>query len=818
MRTLLQDLRYAGRLLLRSPGFSLLTILTLALGIGANAAIFSVVDGVLLSPLPYGQPDRLVAAFSQFPSLGFDHFWVSPPEFLDLRDQAKTFAGVGAYATRDVNLEGTTQPVRAAAAAVSAGLFPVLGVAPKRGRVFSAQEDLPNADHVVVLGEGLWRRAFAGDPGVIGRSVRIDGTARTVLGVMPQGFDVGGQHIELWVPLALDPAHPGGRGSHYLYLIGRLRPGASLEQARSEVEGLLVRWRRERPDGHSLDPERHRLVIRPLLDELVGDVRGKVLVLAAAVGLVLLIACLNVANLLLARAEARQREIAIRTALGAQRRRLIRQFLTESVLLALLGGGLGLLLAVLGVRAIVALNAASIPRIETVGVDGRVVAFTLGLSVLTGLLFGLAPALHARGATFFAALKQGGQRGTAGTGSQWFRRVLVVSEIALASLLVIGAGLLIKSFWVLQQVRPGFEAKNVLSLQLSLPPASYPEETQPADFFRKLRAQVAALPGVESAATVAGLPPQRDVNANDTEFEGIPPTKDGPPQNVDYWQVVSRGYLETLRIPVVAGRSFNAGDDHGTPGVAMVNETMAKVFWPGQSPLGRRVRAPGSPGKDNPWLTVVGVVADVKQGGLDQKTGTELYFLQDQAPEAAYGGVRTMYLVARTQRDPLSLAAAVRSEIRRLDPSLPISAVRPMETVLFDSVARPRFVMVMVLLFAAVALLLAAVGTYGVLSYAVAQRTREIGVRMALGAQVGQVLRMILGQGALLVGIGLGLGVAGARALRHVLGSLLFGVTATDPLIFAAVAALLAAVSFIACYVPARRAARVDPLVALRSE
>jgi putative ABC transport system permease protein len=818
MRTLLQDLRYAGRLLLRSPGFSLLTILTLALGIGANAAIFSVVNGVLLSPLPYREPERLTAVFSQFPGLGFDHFWVSPPEFLDLRDQATTFAGVGAYTTQDVNLEGATQPVRAKAAAVSASLFPVLGVDPVRGRVFSPQEDLPNADHVAVLGEGLWRRAFGGDPGVIGRSVRINGTARTVLGVMPQSFDVGGEHVELWMPLGLDPAQPGGRGSHYLYLIGRLRSGAGLAQARSELEGLLVRWKRERPDGHSLDPEQHRLVIKPLLDEMVGDVRGKVLVLAAAVGLVLLIACLNVANLLLARAEARQREIAIRTALGAQRRRLIRQFLTESVLLALLGGGLGLLLAVLGVRAIVAFNADSIPRIETVGVDGRVIAFTLGLSVLTGLLFGLAPALHSRGATFFAALKQGGQRGTAGTGAQWFRRVLVVSEIALASLLVIGAGLLIKSFWVLQQVRPGFEAHNVLSLQLSLPPASYPEETQPADFYRKLAAQVAALPGVESAATVAGLPPQRDVNANDTEFEGIPPTKDGPPQNVDYWQFVSRGYLETMRIPLVAGRSFNAGDDHGTPGVVMVNETMAKVFWPGQSPLGRRVRTPGSPGKDNPWLTVVGVVADVKQGGLDQKTGTELYFLQDQAPEAAYGGVRTMYLVARTERDPSSLAAAVRSEIRRLDPSLPISAVRPMEKVLFDSVARPRFVMVMVLLFAAVALLLAAVGTYGVLSYAVAQRTREIGVRMALGAQIGQVLRMILGQGALLAGIGLALGVIGAVALRRILGSLLFGVTATDPLIFTAVAALLAAVSFAACYVPARRAARVDPLVALRSE
>jgi putative ABC transport system permease protein len=590
------------------------------------------------------------------------------------------------------------------------------------------------------------------------------------------------------------------------------------------MEGLLVRWHRDLPNAHTPDPQQHRLVIKPMLDELVGDVRSKVLVLAVAVGLVLLIACLNVANLLLARAEARQREIAVRTALGAQRRRLIRQFLTESVVLSLLGGVLGLLLALAGVRAIVALNAASIPRIETVGVDGRVIGFTLGLSVLTGLLFGLAPALHARSATFFAVLKEGGQRGTAGTASQMFRRFLVVAEIAVASLLVIGAGLLIKSFWVLQQVRPGFDAQNVLSLQLSLPQASYPEQTQPADFYHKLAAQVAALPGVEGAATVSGLPPKRDVNANDVMFESIPANPNGPPQNVDYWQFVSRDYFKTLRIPIVAGRAFNAGDAHGTAGVVLINEAMAKVFWPDRSPLGDRVRVPGPPPSSDPaasgppWLTIVGIVADVKQGGLDQKTGTELYFLQDQAPETTGGGVRTMYLVARTQRDPLSLAADVRREIHRLDPSLPVSQVRPMETVLFDSVARPRFVMVLVLLFAAVALILAAVGTYGVLSYAVAQRTREIGVRMALGAQIGQVLRMILGQGALLAGIGLLLGVVGAVGLRKVLASLLFGVTPTDPLIFAAVVALLALVSFVACYFPARRAARVDPLIALRYE
>ena len=820
MRALFQDLRYAGRLLLRSPGFSLLTILTLALGIGANAAIFSVVNGVLLSPLPYRQSDRLMSIYSQFPSLGFDRFWVSAPEYLEFRERATTFKDVGAYVTPAVNLEGQDQPVRVRAAMVTASLFSVLGVNPERGHVFSAAEDLPKADPVAVLSDGLWHRAFGGDPGIVGRRVKIGGKERTIVGVMPPGFDIGGRHVEVWMPLGLDPAQPGGRGSHFLYLVGRLRPGATLAQARSELQGLLVRWKRELPKDHTPDPERHRLVIKPLLDDLVGDVRPKVLMLAVAVGLVLLIACLNVANLLLARAEARQREIAIRTALGAQRGRLIRQFLTESVLLAFLGGLLGLLLALVGVRAIVALNAESIPRVEAIGVDARAVAFTLALSILSGLLFGLAPALHARGGSFFAALKEGGQRGTAGRASQWFRRVLVVAEIALASLLVIGAGLLIKSFWVLQQVSPGFDPHHVLSLQMSLPPASYPEAHQLPDFYRQLVAQVAALPGVEGAATVSGLPPKRDVNANDTEFESIKPTKDGPPQNVDYWQFVSRDYFKAMRIRLVEGRTFNAGDDRGTPGVAVINQTMAKVFWPHRSPLGDRVRAPGPPPPEpeSPWLTVVGVVADVKQGGLDQKTGTELYFLQDQAPETVGGGVRTMYLVARTQHDPLSLANTVRGVVRGLDPSLPVSEVRPMDQVLFDSVARPRFVMVLVLLFAAVALVLAAVGTYGVLSYTVEQRTREIGVRMALGAQIGQVLGMVLGQGATLAGIGLVLGVAGAVALRRILASLLFGVTPTDPSIFAAVVALLALVSLVACLFPARRAARVDPLIALRYE
>ncbi|HEX7182519.1 MAG TPA: ABC transporter permease [Thermoanaerobaculia bacterium] len=815
MTSLLQDLRYAGRLLRRSPGFTLLTALTLALGIGANAAIFSVVDGVLLTPLPYRDSDRLMAIYTQAPGAGFDKFWVSPPEYVEFRKRATRFEEVGGWVTGSVNLEGRDQPTRVRAAYATASLLSVLGVEPELGRYYSPREDLPNAERTIVLGHDLWRRDFGGDAGIVGKRVKVDGEPRTILGVMPPGFDIDGQNIEALIPLALDPVNPGRWGNHYLYLIGRLRPGATLAQARSELHGLLTRWQEEvGSDEHILDTERHRLAIVPLLDDLIGDVQSKVMVLAAAVGFVLLIACLNVANLLLARAEARQREIAIRTAMGAARSRLLRQFLTESVLLSLLGGGLGMLLAFWGVKAIVALNADSIPRVEAIGVDARVIGFTLAVSVLTGLLFGLAPALQARKGALFVALKEGGQRATAGTASRWFRGSLVVAEITLASVLVIGAGLLIKSFWLLQQVDPGFDPRGVLSFQVALPDASYPEDHQVTAFYDDLTARLASLPGVEGVAAMYGLPPTRDVNSNTMTFEGIEPDPNGPATNVDYWQFVTRDYFRTMKIPLMAGRLFTPADARGAAPVVLVNETMAETFWPGQTPLGKRLRT----GDDAPWLTVVGVVKDVKQGGLDQKVGTELYFLEDQTPDTVGGAVDTMWVVVRTRRDPMSLASAVREKVRGMDPSLPVAQIRPLEQVLHESVAQPRFVMVLVMLFAAVALILAGIGTYGVLSYAVEQRRQEIGIRMALGAQIWQVLGMVLAQGARLAGIGLVLGVLGALALRRILANLLFGVAPTDPAIFAGVVALLAVVSFAACYWPARRAASVDPIQALRYE
>lgn len=818
MKPLIQDLRYACRLLLRSPGFTLLAAVTLALGIGANAAIFSVADSVLLKPLPYRDSGKLMIVYSQFPNMGFDRFWVDPVELTEYRNWNRSFEALGAYDTGAVNVAGEGEPVRADAAFATAGLFEALGVDAQLGRYYSAKEDVPNSEPVVVLSDGLWRRAFGADRQILGKRIKVDATERTVIGVMPPGFTIDNQRIEVWMPLALDPAKPGNRGNHYLLLVGRLKKDVSLTQARSEMNDLIARWKRELPDQHTPDPERHRLVVQPLIDDLVGAVRPKINLLLGAVGLVLLIACVNVANLLLARAEARQKEIAIRTALGAARGRLLRQFLTESVVLALLGGVLGLILAWVGVKGIVAANAESLPRVDEIGLNGRSLLFTFGVSLVTGVLFGLAPALHARAGTFFASLKEGGQRSTAGSGRQMLRRVLVVVEVAFAATLVIGGGLLIRSFWLLQQVNPGFDPKGVLSLQVSLPGGDTTTPEQRSSFYQRLLAQLSSLPGVESAAAMSGLPPNRPVNANDMEFEGLAKTPDAPIQNADYWQFVTRDYFKTLDIPVIEGRLFGPGDARGGTPVVVVNQTLAKLFYPKTSAIGRRIRPPGNGDQEAPWLTIVGVVADVKQGGLDQKTGTEVYFLHDQAQETVGFVPRTMYLVLRTQKDPMSLVAGVREEIRRIDPTLPLADVRPLDEVVHDSVGQPRFLASLVLIFSLVALTLAAVGTYGVLAYMVELRTREIGVRMALGAQALQVLRMILGQGALLVGLGLVLGVAGAVALRKVLASVLFNVAPTDPLIFGFVFLVLSGIGLLACYLPARRAMRVDPLVALRHE
>ncbi len=651
MTSLLQDLRYAVRLLLRTPGFTLLTVLTLALGIGANAAIFSVIDAVLLRPLPYPQPERLVRVFTQFQAMSFDRFWISAPEFLEYRQRSRSFEEIGAFTTGAVNITGREQPVRVTAALATAGLFPVLGVEPQIGRVYTAKEDLPNTEPVVVLSHELWQSAFQGDKGILGRRIQVDAVDRTVIGVMPPGFDVADEKVEAWMPLALDPASPGNRGGHYLYPIGRLKADANLVQARAEVESLLKSWSEETAGQPHAEPRGPPLIVLPMLDDLVGSVRPKMWLLMGAVGFVLLIACANVANLLLARAEARQKEIAVRTALGAARGRLLRQFLTESVVLSLLGGALGLGLAVWGVRAIVATNPDSIPRVSEVGLDARAVLFTLGVSLLTGVLFGLAPALHARAAVMFAALKEGGQRSTAGARRQWLRRTLVVTEVALAAMLVIVGGLLIRSFWLLQQVDPGFDPKGVLSFQIALPDARYPDDPQVVGFYspsgrpaeRAARGRVGRR-DLQPAAE-AGHHGQRHGIRGRARAAGR-----GRSTTSTTGSTSPRSIFETLRIPLKQGRRFQSTDSAGTPGVVLVNEQTAKNFWPGQNPIGKRLRAGGD---DAPWLTVVGVVGNIKQQGIDADAGTEAYFLHSQMAAAVGGTADDMYVVVRAKQDPL---------------------------------------------------------------------------------------------------------------------------------------------------------------------
>ena len=810
MDTLMQDLRYALRALLRAPGFTAVAVLTLALGIGANTAIFTVVNGVLLEPLGYREPDRLVFIHSQFPNIGFDKFWISPPEYRDLQQHATTFSSIGAWRTGQASLSGIDNPVRVPSAVASAELFTTLGVTPQLGRAFTADEDIDGGPDVVVLSHRLWQSAFAGDRSVIGRRIDVSGVRREVVGVMPPSFDVEDAGVDIWLPLALPP-NPTNRGSHYLNLAGRLAPGATLEQSQSEIATLLGRWGEIAPGTHVPNDSTHRLVVKSLREEVVGEVRPALFVLLGAVGFVLLIACANVANLLLAKAEARQKEIAVRSALGAGRRRLLRQFLTESVTLSLLGGIVGILVGYWALSALLAASPDSIPRAATVALDLPVLLFTLGVAVLTGLLFGLAPLVHLSPKTMSLTLKEGGLRTTATAGRLLLRRLLVVTEVALAVVLVIGAGLLLRTFAALQRVDPGFDPSNMITFQLFLPSSTYPEAVDRFAFHQRLEQRLEELPGVIEASAMSGLPPLRDVNANDTEFEGVPQTPDGPVHNVDYYQTVTTDYFETMKIPVVAGRSFAATDDTEGAPVAIINQRLADVFYPNENPVGRRLRPSGN--DSIPWFSIIGITKNVKQGGLSAESGTELYFHYPQsfAP-------RSMNVVVRTTRDPASLTDELRKAVWSIDRSLPLAYLQTMEENLSASVSRTRFLTLLLAVFAGVALALAAVGTYGVLSYSVAERQREIGIRMAMGAESGSVLAMVLRDGLAIAALGLAIGLLGAFALTRVMASLLFGVGTTDLTTFFVAPVVLAIVALIACYIPARRATRVDPMIALRAE
>ncbi len=811
-----QNLRYGLRMLGRNASFTAAAVLCLALGIGATTAIFSVVNAVLLRQLPYAHADRLVRVFTEFPNFpngGLRHFWVSPPEYLDLKRDATSFQAVEGWANFGANLAGASEPVRSTVGVVTGGLLPMLGVTPVRGRLLNPQDDSPNAPLTAVLSYSLWQRAFGGEASVLGRDIRLNGNACTVVGIMPRGFAFPPGELdppELWVPLQIDPAKPGSRGSHYLNLLALLKPGTGTAQAQAEMTRYAKHDSDTRgPANHPFDPKNHPIVLAGFQEEIVRGVRRAMLVLLGAVGFVLLIACVNVANLLLARAESRRREIAVRAAIGAGLGRLLQQFIIEGVLLSLAGAVFGILLAFGGLRLLVATNAGSIPRVAEIGIDWQVLLFTLAISGATGVVFGLAPVIHMRTAKLHDTLKATVGRATGAVAANRFRALLVTSELALALILLIGSGLMVKAFWKLQEVDAGMNPNHLLTMRLSLPSVTYKAPDGVNGFYGGLAARLNTLPGVVSAAIASGLPPARPINANDTLIEGFVPVPNGPIQNIDYWNSVSGKYFETIGAHLLEGRFLNDGDGAASPFVVAINQTMAKTFWPRESALGHRVR---SGGNDSPWRTIVGVVADVKNAALDRPAGTELYFPFPQLPR------QLSWVVVRAQGDPMSLTGAVRACIRALDRGLPISNIGSMEDVMTTARSRPRFLTLLLTLFSSLSLILAALGIYGVISYAVAQRTNEIGIRMALGARSGDVIRLIGAAGVRLALAGTALGAAGAFVLTRFLSGLLFGVSSLDPLTFVAMAVTLIAVTLLACYIPARRASRVDPLIALRYE
>lgn len=820
MPSLLQDLRYALRNLQRAPGFAIVTVLTLALGIGANTAIFSLVNGVILRPLGYPTPGQLMFLTTRFPNMGFDQFWVSPPEYLEFRDMNQSFAVVGAFSTTETNLAAIDRPRRVQTAQVNGELLEALGTPPLAGRWFRRDETIVNGPPIVILSDEIWRSAFAGRADIVGQAVDVGGVKREVVGIMPAGFDVMDHKIELWLPLQLNPANRQNRSNHFLYTIGRLKSGVSMAAAQAELSELVATWgERAGVKQHVFNPQNHAMQMEPVQEEIVGSARRAIWVLQAAVGFVLLIACANLANLLLARAETRHREFAVRTALGASRRRLLGQFLTEGTMLSLFGGATGLALAWLGVGALMRMYPDSLPRAVDVTVDPAVLTFTLAITLVTGVVFGLAPLLHVRAASLSQALKEGGARGSTGA-RHHVRRALVMAEVALAVVLVVGAGLMLRTVLNLMKVDAGFNRSQLVTFALDLPTPNYPTFDDVSAFYRRMLADLSSVPGVQRAAAMSGLPPQRQVDANDTDIDNYTAPKEGPFENVDYWNFVTADYFEAMGIPLTDGRAFQATDANGGL-VAVVNQRLVDTFWKGQNPIGQRLKP--CCGDKVPWMTVVGVAKDVKQGGVDQKTGTELYFLIDQLPtifagSQGIGSLGSLNIVLRTTLPVESIRQTIETRVRAADATLPVIRFRAMDEVFAQSLSRPRLLANLLAAFAGLALLLAAVGTYGVLSYMVTERRREIGVRIALGAQQSHVLGLVMGQGLALTSMGLLAGLAGAFALTQLMASLLFGVEPSDPATLVGVILCITIVAALACYVPAYRASRVDPIVVLREE
>jgi predicted permease len=813
MGTLLQDLRYGLRMLWKNPGFTLIAVIALALGIGVNTAIFSVVNAVLLRPLPFDNPDEIVTASGRNPDGGKGRANVSYPDFADWQAQTQSFQHLAAYNTSGTLLRNDgDEPEALSGTVASADLLPLLNVNPILGRNFTREEDRADSAPVILLGYDVWRRRFNADPSIVGKQIRLSSRRATVLGVLPQGFkfpiDTG--RTEFLQPLAPNIGeNVKRRSSYFLSVVGRLKPGVTIKQAEAEMKAVGERIEQQFPD------EGFRLgsAIVPMHEDLVGNVRSSLLVLLGAVGFVLLIACANVANLLLARAAARHKEIAIRRALGAGRLRVLRQLLTESLLLSIMGGTLGLLLAMWGVDLLVAASPLDIPRLREIGLDARVLSFTLAISALTGIIFGLAPALHSSKVDLNDALKEGGRGSTEGNARNRVRSLLVISEIALSLVLLVGAGLLIKSFMRLRAVDPGFDASHVLVTGLSPSKAKYPEVVQQRNFLREVLHRLEATPGVEAAALVSPLPLSGNASAKTFTYEGQAVTA----KNLltSNFREISPNYFRAMSIPLLKGRAFNESDTKDTPLGVVVNETFVRRFFPNDDPIGKRILIGADPTENlNPPLSeIIAVVGDVHHGGLDMEAGPEYYvsYQQDR--------LRNLDLVVRTKTDnPLSLSTTIRSAIKQVDQEQYIPAIETMDQLLTESVARRRFNMMLLGIFAALALLLAAVGIYGVMSYSVTQRTHEIGIRLALGAQTGDVLRMVVRQGMTLAFVGVGIGLAAAFVVTRIMSSLLFSVSPTDALTFSVVAMLLLGIALLACLIPARRATRVDPMVALRYE
>jgi putative ABC transport system permease protein len=799
LANVLTDARYAARQLRKTPGFTIVAVLTLAFGIGATSAIFSVINAVMLRPLPYPDADRLVSVFEVVPQYG--RFAVAPGNFLDWRQQNNVFTHISAYANGSDTYVGSDGPDRVPMSSVSWDVFETIGVAPALGRGFRAEEDAPKQNAVIVISDGMWRRRFGADPGILGRSVTLSGSPVVVVGVMPPGFYFPTREVEFWRPIALNPAN-ATRGGHFIGVIARLKPGISNEQANTEMRTIAQRLGTEYPKTNA-NESAEAVEIGELI---VGPVRPMLFTLMAAVAVVILIACANVANLLLVRASVREKEIAIRTALGAGRRRLAVQMLTESLVLAIAGGALGILLAWAAIAPIQTLGVGSIPRVLDVTLDRTVLAFAVVLSIATGVLFGLAPAWQAARGGIGVVLKEGG-RSSSTSGGRWIRSALLVTEVALSLVLLVGASLLLRSFAKITGVDPGFRPDGVLAFRVALPQTSYPEEHNRIAFYDRLLEKLGSSPGVGSAGMVQTAP-MRGSYTLSFELQGRPPAKPGEESSANH-RVVSPGYFNALGIPLKRGRLFSDRDTESSPKVALVDDVFVRRHFPNEEAIGRGIDIGN--GTDG-FYEIVGIVGDVHHGGLDSTVNPTMYVPYKQDVFSS------MWVMVRAAGDPEAQSGLVRGAVREIDGTLPAFSIMPLASMVSESVAQRRFSMLLLSLFAFVALFLAAVGLYGVVAYTVSQRTQEIGVRMAIGAQRGDVLRMVLGSGMKLASLGVVIGIAAALALAGLVASMLFGVTPFDPASYGVTAALLLGVAALACYLPARRAMRVDPLIALRQE